>query len=117
MKMIFFMALLGVVTLAACTGAPSPSVTANDGETIELTVDETGQYVPREMTVTLGSTVRIKGDPETLIGGMDTVIIDGYGVRQLIAPGDNIIEFVANQPGTFDVYCANGMGNGKLIVR
>ena len=60
--------------------------------------------------------VRIEADTETLTGGMDTVIIDGYNVRKVIAPWDDVIEFVADKTGTFKMYCANGMGNGKLIV-
>lgn len=87
-----------------------------DASSIKLASSSSGVYMPKEIRVKLGSKVRIEGDLETLVGGMDTVIIDGYGIRKTIAPSDNIIEFVADKKGTFKMYCANGMGNGKLIV-
>lgn len=89
---------------------------ASDGP-IKLTVNRKFEYEPREISAKLGSKVTINGDTTTLVGGMDTVIIEGYGVRKLITSNDNIIEFVADKPGTFKIYCANGMGDGKLIVK
>ncbi len=96
----------------------SPKATAitPSGQSVKLLSDDSGQYQPREIKVKLGSVVKIEGDIETLVGGMDTVVIDGYGIRKIIAPNDNLIEFTANKPGTFEMICANGMGNGKLIV-
>ncbi|EKE19895.1 MAG: hypothetical protein ACD_8C00090G0002 [uncultured bacterium] len=88
----------------------------NQGESIKLSSAPSGAYTPKEIRVKAGTKVKIEADTETLTGGMDTVIIDGYNVRKVIAPGDNIVEFVADKTGTFKMYCANGMGNGKLIV-
>lgn len=88
----------------------------NQGEPIKLSSAPSGAYMPKEIRVKAGTKVRIEGDSETLTGGMNTVIIDGYNVRKVIAPEDNVIEFVADKTGTFKMYCANGMGNGKLIV-
>ena len=85
-------------------------------ESIRLSSTPGGVYVPKEIRVKLGDRVKIEGDPSALVGGMDTVIIDEYGIRKVISPEDNIIEFVADKSGTFRIYCANGMGNGKLIV-
>lgn len=112
--------LMAAVVLTACTstnplGESNAPVTLN-GQSVKLFSGDGGQYSPKEIRVKIGSTVRIEGDPETLVGGMDTVVIEDYGVRKKIAPGDNIIEFVANKPGSFEIICANGMGNGKLIV-
>ncbi len=89
---------------------------SNQVERVRLSSTPGGVYIPKEIKVKTGTRVKIEGDPETLVGGMDTVIIDGYNIRKLIAPGDNIVEFVADKSGTFKMYCANGMGNGKLIV-
>jgi plastocyanin len=112
-------AMLFTIGLTACANNSAPgtgnTVVTNDNA-IKLTSTDSGQYSPAEIRVKLGSKVRIEGDPQTLSGGMDTVIIDGYNVRKLIAPDDNKIEFVADKTGTYDMYCANGMGNGKLIV-
>lgn len=92
------------------------SVTAKEGQRIKLTSTPEGKYAPGEIKVKVGTKVTIEGDLKTLTGGMDTVIIDEYGIRKLIKPDDNAIEFVADKTGSFRIYCANGMGNGKLIV-
>lgn len=84
---------------------------------IKLSVNKDFEYEPRQINVKLGSDVRIEADTTTLVEGMDTVIIEGYGIRKLIAPNDNIIEFKADKPGTYNIYCGNGMGNGKLVVK
>lgn len=89
---------------------------SNQIESVKLSSTPEGKYVPKEIKVKKGTKVKIEGDLETLVGGMDTVIIDEYNIRKLIATGDNIVEFVADKSGTFRIYCANGMGNGKLIV-
>ena len=60
--------------------------------------------------------MRIEGDPESLSGSMDTMIVDGYELSKKVEPGDNILEFIADKTGTYKVHCANGMGNGTLIV-
>lgn len=88
----------------------------NQEEIIKLSSAPSGAYTPREIRVKTGTRVRIEGDTNTLVDGMDTVIIDGYNIRKVISPGNNTIEFVADKTGTFKIYCANGMGNGKLIV-
>jgi hypothetical protein len=122
--------LLAAGFLAACTAkTPTGNAVAPIGATrqaaaqltpsgqgIKLVASDTGQYTPDVIRVKQGSVVRIEGDPETLVGGMDTVIVDDYGVQKKIAPNDNVLEFTADKQGEFLVHCANGMGNGKLIV-
>ncbi|KKQ53462.1 MAG: hypothetical protein US70_C0003G0005 [Parcubacteria group bacterium GW2011_GWD2_38_11] len=94
----------------------SATVQTGKAGNIKLSADPSGAYNPKEIRVKAGTKVKIEGDQETLTGGMNTVIIDGYNIQKVIAPGDNVIEFVADKKGTFKMYCANGMGNGKLIV-
>jgi plastocyanin domain-containing protein len=117
LAVIFIVVAIGVLATGCASNAPQndKSITPS-GQSIALISDENGQYRPDTIRVKAGSIVRIEGDTETLVGGMDTVVIDGYGIRKTIAPGDNVIEFVADKPGTYEMICANGMGNGQLIV-
>jgi plastocyanin len=95
-----------------------PGVSAvGNGTTQVFTLGFNGyQYTPAEIRVKQGTKVRIEGDPNTLVGCMSTVNIDGYGISKYIKAGDNVIEFTADTAGTFPIHCNMGMGNGKLIV-
>lgn len=115
---------IATVTLSGCIpsknstdSAPSTQTTdVAEGDTFKLSVSPEYVYTPQLMKVKAGTKVRIEGDPKTLTGSMDTLIIDGYNLSKKIKEGDNVIEFTADKKGEFKVHCANGMGNGKLIV-
>ncbi|MFH1785588.1 MAG: cupredoxin domain-containing protein [Candidatus Micrarchaeota archaeon] len=89
-------------------------VTGN--QTITLGYGSNGYYTPKEIRTTVGTKLTIIGDTNTLRGCMQTVVIGGYGITKRMVPGDNIIEFVADKPGTYSITCTMGMGGGKLIV-
>lgn len=91
-------------------------VQMNGLTTIKLSAERNGMYSPQIIKVKTGEKIRIEGDPESLSGSMETVIVDGYEVSKKIAVGDNVLEFVANNPGEFKIHCAYGMGNSTLIV-
>jgi plastocyanin domain-containing protein len=84
--------------------------------TIKLSALPNGTYSPQLIKVKSGTKVRIEGDPKTLSGGMDTVIIDDLNINQKISKENYIVEFVAGKTGKFRMRCANNMGNGALIV-
>lgn len=84
--------------------------------TIKLSALPNGTYSPQIVKVKSGTKVRIEGDPKTLSGGMDTVIIDDLNINQKISKENYVIEFVASKTGKFRMRCANNMGNGALIV-
>ena len=84
--------------------------------TIKLSALPSGTYSPQIVKVKLGTKVRIEGDPKTLSGGMDTVIIDDLNINQKISKENNIIEFTTAKTGKIRMRCANNMGNGTLIV-
>ena len=102
---------------SAPAAAPSAPVAASDeAVTVRLSFENGNTYTPAEIRVKPGTKLRIEGDPATLVGGMDTVVVDGYGVSKKIFEGDNVLEFVADKPGAFAIHCANQMGNGRLVV-
>lgn len=94
----------------------SEPVTNRNIKTVQLSSSDEGLYNPQKISVKEGTILRIEGDSNTLIGGMDTIIVDGYNVQKKISAQDNVLEFEANQKGEFLIHCANGMGNAKLIV-
>jgi plastocyanin domain-containing protein len=98
------------------TSAVTPVAPNGEIKTIKLAVDSNYVYNPQQITVKAGTKVRIEGDPNTLTGGMDTVVVEGYDVSKKISANDNVLEFLADKPGEYSVHCANNMGDGKLIV-
>lgn len=124
-KNLFLILLMvaGLAILTACTSSSTDPKVGDgttkitpSGQAIKLTSNQNGEYSPKEIRVKLGSTVRIEGDEKTLVGGMDTIIIDGYGLKKKVVPGDNVLEFTADKVGEFSLHCANGMGYGKFVV-
>jgi plastocyanin domain-containing protein len=112
---IAIIALALIFILSGCSSAQDVALTSS-GQTIKLVSTDSGQYVPAVIKVKLGDTVRIEGDTATLVAGMDTVVIDGYKIEKKISTDDYVIEFKADKAGDFKMNCANGMGNGRLIV-
>ena len=131
LRVMLVLAVLAFFILAGCTSSagnqapnpaaaqPTPAGPAQQipsGQAIKLSSTPGGEYVPSEIRVKQGSKVRIEGDTATLVGGMDTIVIDGYNLQKIVSSGDNVLEFVADKPGTYEMHCANGMGYGQLIV-
>ncbi len=99
------------------TGTSGQTQVPANGETktVQMSV-QNGQYTPAEIRVKAGTKVRIEADPRTFVGCMSNLLIDGYNVQKRISTGDNVVEFVADKPGTFGMHCGMGMGNGMLVV-
>lgn len=119
-SMLIFGIVITTLFFIGCTksnGDLNSQPSANENvKVVQLSSNDEGMYNPQLITVKAGTTLRIVGDPNTLVDGMDTVVVDGYNVQKKISPNDNVLEFEANQKGEFLVHCANGMGNAKLIV-
>ncbi len=99
------------------SGASESVQQVGDVVVIKLSSLPNGNYTNQKFEVKQGTKVRIEGDPTTLVSTMSKVIVDGYEVSKDIAPGDNILEFVADKTGKFRIHCANGMGNAILTVK
>lgn len=124
-KLILIISMIVILTISL-TGCTTSSINTNNNiqkvapngetKTVKLNFESGTVYNPQEIRVKAGTNLKIEGDPNTLVGGMDTIIVDGYGVNKKVSEGDNILEFVADTPGEFRIHCQNQMGNGKLIV-
>ncbi|KCZ72748.1 hypothetical protein ANME2D_01182 [Candidatus Methanoperedens nitroreducens] len=122
-----FLLLLGVIFISGCidqpqdqTATPTVPVTPT-GEVKEYTIRESNfELDPATITANLGDTVRI-----TVINdqGTHNLFIEGYNQRVNIVPAGTtqVMEFVADRAGTFDMWCEvaghrdAGM-EGQLIV-
>lgn len=117
--LVIILLVLSTSFIVGCSSSPKTSIIVPaNGETkiVKLTVDSNYIYNPQEIRVKAGTTLRIEADPSTNIGGMDTVVVEGYNVQKKISTSDNVLEFLADKPGIYEVHYANGMGNGRLIV-
>jgi len=107
----------GVIIWKNSNSQSDKKITQSNGLTVvKLSASRMGVYDPKIIKVKVGTKLRIEGDPESLAGSMDTMIVDGYELSKKVEPGDNVLEFIADKAGTYKVHCANGMGNGTLIV-
>lgn len=71
-----------------------------------------------EITVQAGVPVRwtIDAPGENLNGCNSVMIIPEYGIQYAFQPGENIIEFTPEEPGTYGYSCWMGMVYGSITV-
>lgn len=74
------------------------------------------EYQLNPSTLERGVPVRMEVDLSSVTGCMRDVVIPAFGVRKLVGPGNNIIEFVPDKSGTFNIACSMNMGRGTFIV-
>ncbi len=132
-KLLIFTAVLisTLIFVAGCSSYQTPSKTTtptetpppgtdetdtsgtSQGEVKEFTIRESNfKLDPETITVNKGDTVRI-----TVINdeGMHNLFIEDYNERtSTMSAGDNdVIEFIADKTGTFDMWCEVGNHRGQ----
>lgn len=144
MLMILVAVMLSGVVLSACAPSATPAqdaavpevevieetqmieteseeVEMSDASIKEFTVEGSNmKFAPTTLTVSEGDTVRITFKN---VEGFHDFVIDEFDVatKQFQAPGEEVVEFVADQSGSFEYYCSVGqhrqMGMvGTLVV-
>ena len=95
-----------------------PNVNAQpSGEAQVFSLSSDGlNYTPSVITVEVNRPVRLIGDVSSLPGCLKAITIPAFGVRKVIQPNDNVIEFTPTQVGTFSITCTMGMGRAELKV-
>ncbi len=84
---------------------------------ITLTLDpKTLDYAPNPIRVKAGIPVRITVDLESVKGCTASVRMPSFGIQKRAIPGDNVIEFTPDKPGTFPFSCSMGMAQGTIVV-
>jgi len=108
MNKLIMLSVLAIVLIAGCTTqTPTGNVTGQPQPNV--TISHAG-YIPSSFSVNMGDTVRFfavaaQGTSSHNHG----ITIDAFNVNQAVTTEDTnnpvIIEFVANQRGTFTIYC------------
>ncbi len=122
-----FLLLLGIIFISGCIDQPqnqidTPTVPITPtGEVKEYTIRESNfELDPATITANKGDTVRI-----TVINdqGTHNLFIEEYNQRVNVVPAGTtqVMEFVADKAGTFDMWCEvpghrNAGMEGQLIV-
>jgi len=84
---------------------------------VTLTLDpQTLDYAPNPIRVKAGIPVRITVDLNSVRGCTASVRMPAFGIQKRAIPGDNVIEFTPEKPGTFPFSCSMGMAQGTIIV-
>ena len=84
---------------------------------ITLTLDRTTlNYRPDPITVKAGVPVRITVDTDSVRGCTSAIVMPAFGIQKRAVPGDNVIEFTPEKPGTYQFSCAMGMSQGTIVV-
>ncbi len=102
------------------TGSPTGSAagTGGSGQAVTIPIKVVnGVYEPRVITVKQGDKVKLVMDAATFRGCMSTFNIWGIQERFPVSAGNNVMEFTADKPGTYQMSCPMGMGNGQFIVQ
>lgn len=114
--------LIGVVVLfafKAVAGKTNESSTAvlraGGAQEVTLTLGAIG-YEPDPIRVKAGIPVRITVDLGSVKGCTASVVMPSFGVRKRAVPGDNVIEFTPDKPGTYPFSCSMGMSQGIIVV-
>lgn len=101
-------------------GNPSPASSGalgGPGQTVTIPIKVVGGYYdPREIRVKQGTRVKLVMDINSFTGCMRVFNIWGLNQKLTISPGNNVLEFTADTPGTYRTSCSMGMGDGRFIV-
>ena len=97
-----------VVIPIALTQQTATQTTSVQAKEFRITLDHSSGYTPNKISVNMGDTVRIlaiSNQPSHNHG----IAIDAYNINKAVLKNSfsdsEVIEFVANKAGTFDIYC------------
>lgn len=103
------------ITGNVISGVSAQGNSGNDVQTAKLSVSG-GNYVLSPSTFKKGVTVRLEADISKMPGCSKSIVIPAFGVRDSVSSSDNIIEFVPDKAGTFNIACSMNMYKGTFVV-
>ena len=102
------------ITGQAVAGSAAP---LQDGKQIVKMTVQGSTYYPNPMALKKGIPVEIQVDTNSVKGCFRGIQIPAFGVKKLVTPTDNKIEFTPDKAGTFGFSCFMGMGRGQIVVQ
>lgn len=108
MRVVFFGLLVLGLAVSPVAAQEVVDVTDSDAAVKEITVTNEGfDFIPREIRVNLGDTVRITYENG---GGFHDWVLDEFdaATSQFSGGRSETVEFVADEAGTFEFYCSVG---------
>jgi FtsP/CotA-like multicopper oxidase with cupredoxin domain len=111
MKKIIFMIMMMV--LAACQAISTQKTV--DVQEAYIKVDGM-EYVPSEIYVVKGKTVKFTVDGRDAQGCVEYFTIPSLGINARLKKGDNVFEFTPKEAGEIPFSCSMNMVKGKIVV-
>ncbi len=96
-------------------GVNDNSRSSGDIQVVKLKV-EGGSYVLNPSSFKKGIPVRIEAEMSTLVGCSRGIVIPAFNVKKSLNDRDNIIEFIPDRAGTFNIACSMNMYKGTFTV-
>ncbi|MBS3106754.1 cupredoxin domain-containing protein [Candidatus Woesearchaeota archaeon] len=129
LSIIAFLLLVGVAAVAAkniiegTTFTPQDIVKgqpaqqrAADAMIANVRMEDGYKYVLDNNQFQVGQPVRLVFEMSTVKGCLRSLVIPGMGIRKTLSDQDNAVEFTPQKPGTYQMTCSMGMGQGSFTV-
>jgi len=112
---ILVFAVFVFVNSGSATTTGNNVISDEEVQVVKLSV-EGGNYVLSPSTIKKDIPVRIEADMSKMPGCSKSVVIPGFNIRKTLTQGDNVIEFIPNKAGTFNIACSMNMYQGRFTV-
>ena len=77
---------------------------------------ENYEYKLNPSDLKVGVPVRMIVDLDSVYGCMRDIVIPSANIRKYVSASDNVIEFIPQSAGTFNIRCSMNMGRGTFSV-
>lgn len=76
-----------------------------------------GKYILDPPEIKKDIKVRLIGDISKLPGCSRAIVIPEFGVSKVLSSSSNVVEFMPDKIGTFNIACSMNMYSGQITVR
>ncbi len=88
---------------------------AGDAQVAKMRVVN-GNYIIEPSEFKVGTNVRIEADISQLPGCSKSIVVPAFNIRKTLTERDNVIDFVPNKAGTFNIACSMNMYRGSFTI-